>query len=388
MPGDCANLWLLPLDGCPADRVTSFEDSANPRSTSPSPATARRSRWCAGRGCATPSSSRGSALDASASDQRAKERRRNRHFVLKTTLMRWLSRRTVIVHLRRDLQLAEEPHHGRHPVQGLAVHVQDHVATAESEPFGRPGRLHLRDRESIDHPLTALDLAVPRDRERRTQEFGQVCDGGLDRLKRRSVWRRPLSAPLLASWGGTDQGGRPEPGHRAARPFQEASSSTSARCPTSPSRQPRTITPASTACSSWDAPVSSSITTAAAGVTSGPAGWIAAHDVVLLKVNAQWKYRGCTNSDVVRGLIQRILGTPDGFTGEVVLVENGQGRGSLNCDTSSSYGGDTSVRANANDEAQGRLRLPGGTGLPGQPGVGDIARPDPGRPSTSAPTTT
>jgi len=85
--------------------------------------------------------------------------------------------------------------------------------------------------------------------------------------------------------------------------------------------------------------------------TSGPSGMIAAADVVLVKVNAQWKYRGCTNSDVVRGLIQRILEHPDGFTGEVVIVENGQGRGSLRCDTSSSYGGDTSVRANANDEA-------------------------------------
>jgi len=53
----------------------------------------------------------------------------------------------------------------------------------------------------------------------------------------------------------------------------------------------------------------------------------------------------------VRGLIQAVLEHPDGFTGEVVIVENGQGRGSLRCDTSSSYGGDTSVRANANDES-------------------------------------
>ena len=35
-------------------------------------------------------------------------------------------------------------------------------------------------------------------------------------------------------------------------------------------------------------------------------GLISPDDVVLLKVNAQWKYRGCTNSDVVRGLIQRM----------------------------------------------------------------------------------
>jgi hypothetical protein len=74
-------------------------------------------------------------------------------------------------------------------------------------------------------------------------------------------------------------------------------------------------------------------------------GLIAAEDVVLIKVNAQWKYRGCTNSDVVRGLVQRLLDHPDGFRGEIVIVENGQGRGSLKCDTSSSYGGDTSVHA-------------------------------------------
>ena len=62
---------------------------------------------------------------------------------------------------------------------------------------------------------------------------------------------------------------------------------------------------------------------------SGPLGMIASDDVVLIKVNAQWKYRGCTNSDLIRGLIQRILEHPDGFSGEVVIFENGQGRGSL-----------------------------------------------------------
>jgi uncharacterized protein (DUF362 family) len=82
---------------------------------------------------------------------------------------------------------------------------------------------------------------------------------------------------------------------------------------------------------------------------SGPTGMISKGDVVLIKVNAQWKYRGCTNSDLVRGLIQRVITHPDGFEGEVVIIENGQGRGSLKCDTSSAYGGDTSIKANAND---------------------------------------
>jgi uncharacterized protein (DUF362 family) len=59
----------------------------------------------------------------------------------------------------------------------------------------------------------------------------------------------------------------------------------------------------------------------------GPAGIIDAGDVVLLKVNCQWKCRGTTNTDVLRGLIYRILQHPDGFKGEVVIFENGQGRG-------------------------------------------------------------
>lgn len=57
------------------------------------------------------------------------------------------------------------------------------------------------------------------------------------------------------------------------------------------------------------------------------AGLIDADDVVLIKVNCQWKCRGTTNTDVLRGLIHRILEHPDGFNGEVVVFENGQGRG-------------------------------------------------------------
>ena len=84
----------------------------------------------------------------------------------------------------------------------------------------------------------------------------------------------------------------------------------------------------------------------------GKYGLINRSDVVLVKVNAQWKYKGCTNSDVVRGLIQRILERPDGFDGEVVVFENGQGGGSLDCDTmwGRQYH-DTGVHANAEDES-------------------------------------
>ena len=89
---------------------------------------------------------------------------------------------------------------------------------------------------------------------------------------------------------------------------------------------------------------------------SGPLGLIKSNDVVLIKVNAQWKYRGCTNSDLIRGLIQGVLDHPDGFTGEVVIIENGQGSGSLNCDKEINYP-DATVHANANDESHSFLYL-------------------------------
>lgn len=84
---------------------------------------------------------------------------------------------------------------------------------------------------------------------------------------------------------------------------------------------------------------------------AGPAGLIGPEDVVLLKVNAQWKYRGATNSDVLRGLIQRLLEHPDGFCGEVVMFENGQGQGSMEGTAHGwgRYGDDRSVQANAED---------------------------------------
>jgi hypothetical protein len=61
-----------------------------------------------------------------------------------------------------------------------------------------------------------------------------------------------------------------------------------------------------------------------AGPLSGPGGLIAPDDVVLLKVSSQWPERGMTSTDLVRGLIQRLVDHPAGFSGEIVVVENGQ----------------------------------------------------------------
>ena len=87
------------------------------------------------------------------------------------------------------------------------------------------------------------------------------------------------------------------------------------------------------------------------GPLAGPQGLVAPDDLVLVKVNAQWKYRGCTNSDVLRGLIQRLLEHPEGFRGEVVIFDNGQGQGSMEGTARGwgRYGDDPSVQANAED---------------------------------------
>jgi hypothetical protein len=63
-----------------------------------------------------------------------------------------------------------------------------------------------------------------------------------------------------------------------------------------------------------------------------PNGIVGADDVVVIKINNQWGGNGsgdgagrmATNTDVLKGLIWRILQHPDGFSGEVVVAENTQ----------------------------------------------------------------
>lgn len=57
---------------------------------------------------------------------------------------------------------------------------------------------------------------------------------------------------------------------------------------------------------------------------AGPDGVIGSDDLVLIKINYQWSQRGGTNTDLLRGLIRRIVDHPDGFTGEIVVCENAQ----------------------------------------------------------------
>jgi hypothetical protein len=76
---------------------------------------------------------------------------------------------------------------------------------------------------------------------------------------------------------------------------------------------------------------------------SGPDGLIAADDVIVIKINYQWSERGGTNTDVLRGLIRRIVDHPDTFTGEIVVCENAQFASTSGFDRPNNNAQDTSL---------------------------------------------
>jgi len=81
---------------------------------------------------------------------------------------------------------------------------------------------------------------------------------------------------------------------------------------------------------------------------TGPSGLIAGDDTIILKVNSQWDERGGTNTDLLKALIRVITLHPDGFAGEIVVADNGQGRyGSTGRGGSFDY-----TRNNAEDVSQ------------------------------------
>ena len=86
-----------------------------------------------------------------------------------------------------------------------------------------------------------------------------------------------------------------------------------------------------------------------------PHGLFGRNDVVLLKINAQWNERGGTNTDLIRGVVQAILDHPDGFTGEVIIADNGQAQfGSFGSGGSLEW-----ANGNAEDPAQSVMRVVG-----------------------------
>ncbi|MGY5854311.1 MAG: DUF362 domain-containing protein [Candidatus Thorarchaeota archaeon] len=70
---------------------------------------------------------------------------------------------------------------------------------------------------------------------------------------------------------------------------------------------------------------------------SAPLGLIGGNDAIILKVNGQWPYRGGTNTDLVKSVITAIVNHPDGFTGEIVIADNGQGQGSMTYEDANSF---------------------------------------------------
>ncbi len=82
---------------------------------------------------------------------------------------------------------------------------------------------------------------------------------------------------------------------------------------------------------------------------SQPSGMIASGDIVVIKINNQWVMNGsgnvqgrlASNTDVLKGLIWRILQHPDGFTGEIVVAENIQDSGAGGWDSTPANSEDT-----------------------------------------------
>jgi hypothetical protein len=62
------------------------------------------------------------------------------------------------------------------------------------------------------------------------------------------------------------------------------------------------------------------------GPGRNPLGLINRDDIVLIKVNCQWDQRGGPNTDLLKAFIRAIVDHPDGFCGEIVVADNGQGQ--------------------------------------------------------------
>jgi len=84
------------------------------------------------------------------------------------------------------------------------------------------------------------------------------------------------------------------------------------------------------------------------GKNKGQTGLIASDDVIIVKVNSQWDERGGTNTDLLKALLESTTSHPDGFTGEIIVADNGQAQYG-----SSGIGGSLNwSRSNAKDRSQ------------------------------------
>jgi len=60
------------------------------------------------------------------------------------------------------------------------------------------------------------------------------------------------------------------------------------------------------------------------GSGQNPLGLIGKDDTLVIKVNSQWDQRGGPNTDLLKSFIQAVTSHPDGFSGEIVVADNGQ----------------------------------------------------------------
>ena len=68
-----------------------------------------------------------------------------------------------------------------------------------------------------------------------------------------------------------------------------------------------------------------------------PTGLIGNNDVIIIKVNGQSPQRGGTNTDIAKSLVETIVNQTDGFTGEIVIADNGQDTGGVDMTESNAY---------------------------------------------------
>jgi len=68
-----------------------------------------------------------------------------------------------------------------------------------------------------------------------------------------------------------------------------------------------------------------------------PTGLIGNNDVIIIKVNGQSPQRGGTNTDLAKSLVETIVNHIDGFTGEIVIADNGQNTGGVDMTESNAF---------------------------------------------------
>lgn len=87
-------------------------------------------------------------------------------------------------------------------------------------------------------------------------------------------------------------------------------------------------------------------------------GLIAADDVILIKINSQWNQRGGTNTDLLKSLIDYITRHPQGFKGEIIVADNGQGKIGQGMFGSEGKGGSLEwPESNAKDRSQSTQKV-------------------------------